>query len=274
MRPNILKQIISYIGLSILAIIGFVPVFLGGLTAFKPKALWVTSPPVWIFTPTLENFRFMLFDEGRIVNLRNSVIISVSAVSIALIVGIPAAYAFARFRFRGSKGLMSWLISLRMIPPVVIAIPFYIFVYQVGLRNTHIGLILAYMSFLIPLTIWIMRGYFVDIPSAMEESAMVDGLSRLGALRRVVFPVVLPGILATGLLVFIFAWSEYLLAVMLSSRETSTLPVAAATYVGLAEVAWGQVFAINLIIMLPIIVLALILQRQLLRGLTFGLINS
>lgn len=274
MRPNILKQIISYIGLSILAIIGFVPIFLGGLTAFKPKALWVTSPPVWIFTPTLENFRFMLFDEGRIVNLRNSVIISVSAVSIALIVGIPAAYAFARFRFRGSKGLMSWLISLRMIPPVVIAIPFYIFVYQVGLRNTHIGLILAYMSFLIPLTIWIMRGYFVDIPSAMEESAMVDGLSRLGALRRVVFPVVLPGILATGLLVFIFAWSEYLLAVMLSSRETSTLPVAAATYVGLAEVAWGQVFAINLIIMLPIIVLALILQRQLLRGLTFGLINS
>jgi len=273
-RPNILKQIISYIGLSILAIIGFVPIFLGGLTAFKPKALWVTSPPVWIFTPTLENFRFMLFDEGRIVNLRNSVIISVSAVSIALIVGIPAAYAFARFRFRGSKGLMSWLISLRMIPPVVIAIPFYIFVYQVGLRNTHIGLILAYMSFLIPLTIWIMRGYFVDIPSAMEESAMVDGLSRLGALRRVVFPVVLPGILATGLLVFIFAWSEYLLAVMLSSRETSTLPVAAATYVGLAEVAWGQVFAINLIIMLPIIVLALILQRQLLRGLTFGLINS
>ena len=273
MKTNWWKQIISYFILTLLAIIGLLPILLGALTAFKPKALWVASPPVWIFTPTFENFRYMLFEEGRIINLKNSLIISISAVTIALMVGIPAAYAFARFRFSGSKALMSWFISLRMIPPVVIAIPFYAFVFQVGLRNTYTGLILAYMSFLIPLTIWIMRGYFIDIPRAMEESAMVDGLSRLGALRRVVLPVVYPGILATGLLVFIFAWSEYLLSVMLSSRETATLPVAAATYVGLAEVAWGQVFAINLIIMLPIIVLALILQRQLLRGLTFGMID-
>jgi multiple sugar transport system permease protein len=273
MRPNRLKEIISYLLLIILTIITLAPIVLGALTAFKPKALWVKSPPVWIFKPTLENFRYMLIDEGRAQNLKSSLIVSISSVSIALLVGIPAAYAFARFRFRGARGLMSWLISLRMIPPVVIGIPFYAIVYQVGLRNTYTGLILAYLSFLIVLTIWIMRGYFVDITAAMEESAMVDGLSRLGALRRVVLPVVLPGILATGLLVFIFAWSEYLLAVMLSSRETATLPVAAATYVGLAEVAWGQVFAINLIIMVPIIILALVLQRQLLRGLTFGLVN-
>ena len=102
---------------------------------------------------------------------------------------------------------------------------------------------------------------------------MVDGCGRLEALRRVVLPVVAPGIMATGLLVFIFAWSEYLLAVMLSSRETATLPIAAATYVGLAEVAWGNVFAINLVIMAPVMILALVLQRQLLRGLTFGLVE-
>jgi multiple sugar transport system permease protein len=205
--------------------------------------------------------------------LINSLIISFGSVTLALIVGVPAAYAFARFRFRGSQGLLSWLISLRMIPPVVVGLPFYVMFFQLGLRNTHIGLILAYLSFLIPLVIWIMRGYFADLPRAMEESAMVDGCGRLEALRRVVLPVVAPGIMATGLLVFIFAWSEYLLAVMLSSRETATLPVAAATYIGLAEVAWGNVFAINLVIMLPILVLALVLQRQLLRGLTFGLVE-
>ena len=150
MKTNWWKQIISYFILTLLAIIGLLPILLGALTAFKPKALWVKSPPVWIFTPTFENFRYMLFEEGRIINLKNSLIISISAVSIALIVGIPAAYAFARFRFSGSKALMSWFISLRMIPPVVIAIPFYAFVFQVGLRNTYTGLILAYMSFLIP----------------------------------------------------------------------------------------------------------------------------
>jgi len=272
-KPNYPRLVLSYFLLTVLAIIALVPIILGALTAFKPKLIWVARPPVWMFTPTLENFRYILLSEGHLQNLISSLIVSIGSVSIALMAGIPAAYAFARFKFRGSQGLMTWLISLRMIPPVVVGIPFYVVFYQIGLRNTHTGLILAYLSFLIPLVIWIMRGYFVDLPSAMEESAMVDGCGRLEALRRVVLPVVAPGIMATGLLVFIFAWSEYMLAVMLSGRETETLPVAAAKYVGLAEVAWGNVFAINLVIMIPIIILALLLQRQLLRGLTFGLLQ-
>jgi ABC-type glycerol-3-phosphate transport system permease component len=273
MRTNWVKSTLAYLFLTVLAVLALLPIVLSALTAFKPKVIWVASPPVWIFTPTLENFKFILLSEGHLQNLISSLIISIGTVSIALLVGVPAAYAFARFRFTASQFLLSWLISLRMIPPVVVGIPFYALFYRAGLRNTHLGLILAYLSFSIPLAIWIMRGYFADLPSALEESAMVDGCGRLEALRRVVLPVVAPGIMATGLLVFIFAWSEYLLAVMLSSRETATLPIAAATYVGLAEVAWGNVFAINLVIMVPVMILALVLQHQLLRGLTFGLIE-
>lgn len=273
MRVSYLRSAIAYVILTVLSVLALLPIVLGGLTAFKPKIIWVASPPVWNFTPTLENFGFILLSEGHLQNLINSLIISLGSVTVALVVGIPAAYAFARFNFGGSKALLSWLISLRMVPPVVVGIPFYAMFYLLGLRNTHLGLIIAYLSFSIPLVIWIMRGFFADLPSAMEESAMVDGCGRLEALRRVVLPVVAPGIMSTGLLVFIFTWSEYLLAVMLSSRETATLPVAAATYVGLAEVAWGNVFAINLVIMVPVMILALILQRQLLRGLTFGLIE-
>jgi ABC-type glycerol-3-phosphate transport system permease component len=273
MKTNPVKSVLAYLILTVLAVLALLPIVLSALTAFKPKIIWVARPPVWIFTPTLENFEFILLSEGHLQNLINSLIISIGTVTVSLLVGVPAAYAFARFRFTASQFLLSWLISLRMIPPVVVGIPFYAMFYWAGLRNTHLGLILAYLSFSIPLAIWIMRGYFADLPSAMEESAMVDGCGRLEALRRVVLPVVAPGIMATGLLVFIFAWSEYLLAVMLSSRETATLPIAAATYVGLAEVAWGNVFAINLVIMVPVMILALVLQRQLLRGLTFGLVE-
>jgi multiple sugar transport system permease protein len=264
---------LAYIILTMLAVIALVPITLGAITAFKPKLIWVASPPVWRFTPTLENLEYVLVSEGHLQNLISSLIVSTGAVTIALLVGIPAAYAFARFRFRGSQALLSWLISLRMVPPVVVGLPFYALFYRFGLRNTYHGLILVYLSFCIPLVIWIMRGYFAELPNAMEESAMVDGCSRLEALRWVVLPVVVPGVVATGLLVFIFAWSEYLLAVMLAGRETSTLPVAAASYVGLAWIEWGNLFAVNLVIMVPVIILALLLQSQLVRGLTFGLVE-
>jgi multiple sugar transport system permease protein len=273
MRTSFVGQAVTYLIFFILGILVLVPLIAGVLTAFKPQIIWVSSPPEWTFTPTLENFEFVLIQRQNLLHLRNSLIISIGSVSIALILGVPAAYALARFRFRGSKGLLQWLISLRMIPPIVVALPFYLLFQTFDLRNTHIGMMLAYLTFLIPLVIWMMRGYFADIPSAMEECAMVEGYSRLGALRKVVLPVVLPGIIATALLNFIFAWNEYFLALILGGRDTSTLPVAAATYVGRARVEWGNLFAINLIIMTPVIILTLILRRQLVKGLSLGAVD-
>lgn len=273
MQPSFRQRLVAYVIFIGLGIMVLVPLVAGALTAFKPQIIWVSSPPTWVFTPTLENFEFVLFQRNNLLHLRNSLIIATGSVTIALVLGIPAAYALARFRFRGSKGLLQWLISLRMIPPIVVALPFYVLFQTFDLRNTHIGMMLAYLTFLIPLVIWMMRGYFVEIPSAMEECAMVEGYSRLGALRKVVLPVVLPGIIATALLNFIFAWNEYFLALILGGRDTSTLPVTAATYVGRARVEWGNLFAINLIIMTPVIILTLILRRQLVKGLSLGAVD-
>lgn len=272
-RTSLGERLIIYGIFIIMALLVLIPLTASILTAFKPQIIWVSSPPTWTFTPTLENFRFVLIQRQNTLHLRNSLIIASGSVAIAMLVGVPAAYALARFRFRGSKALLQWLISLRMIPPIVVALPFYMLFRTFDLRNTHIGMILAYLTFLIPLVIWMMRGYFVEIPSAMEECAMVEGHSRLGALRKVVLPVALPGMVATALLNFIFAWNEYFLALILAGRNTSTLPVAAATYVGRARVEWGNLFAINLIIMIPVIVLTLVLRRQLVKGLSLGTVD-
>ncbi len=273
------ERVFAYVILITMTVLVLIPVVAGSLTAFKPQIIWISSPPIWLFEPTLENFEFVLITRQNWRHLRNSLIISIGSVVIALVLGVPAAYGFARFRFRGSRGLMQWLISLRMIPPIVVGLPFYaMFLFleratNIGLRDTHFGLILTYQTFLLPLVIWMMRGYFAELPAAMEESAMVDGYTRIGALVRVVLPVVWPGIVATALLNFIFAWNEFFLALILSGNNTSTLPMAAGTYVVRARVEWGNLFAVNLIIMMPVIVLTIILRQQLVKGLTFGILE-
>lgn len=273
------ERLVAYVILITMAVIVMVPVIAGSVTAFKPQIIWVSSPPVWVFQPTLENFEFVLFTRQNWQHLRNSLVVSSGSVIVALLLGVPAAYAFARFRFRSSKALMQWLISLRMIPPIVVGLPFYAMflflenTFNIGLRDTYIGLIVTYQTFLLPLVIWMMRGYFAELPAAMEESAMVEGYTRLGALVRVVLPVVFPGIVATALLNFIFAWNEFFLALILAGKNTSTLPMAAGTYIVRTRVEWGNLFAVNLIIMLPVIALTIVLRRQLVKGLTFGIIE-
>jgi len=273
MKPNYFRMAVAYFVLTILALLVLIPIAAGALTAFKPSGIWVSSPPVWIFKPTLDNFKTILIERTQYMQLRNSLIISSGAVLVSLILGVPAAYALARFKFKGSSQLLGWLISLRMIPPIVVALPAFVLFRNVKLTDTHVGLILMYLTFSIPLVIWIMRGYFFELSPAIEECAMVFGCNRINALRRVVLPLVIPGIVATALLVFIFCWNEYLMALILSGRDTQTLPVAAATYVTRVEVEWGNLFAMNLIIMTPIVILAAIFQRQLVRGLTFGMIE-
>ncbi len=273
MRQNILRMTISYVILILLSLSILIPLGAGAITAFKPEGLWVSTPPVWIFKPTLANFKTILIERGQYKNLINSLIIASGSVVIALLVGMPAAYALARFKFKGSSQLLSWLISLRMIPPIVVVLPVYIIFSRLGLMNKHLGLILMNLTFSIPLAIWIMRGYFFDIPAAMEECAMVFGCNRLQALQKVVLPFVLPGIVATTMLIFIFCWNEYIMALILSGKDTQTLTVAAATYITRVRVEWGLLFSMNLIIMTPIIILSAVFQKQLVRGLTFGMIE-
>ena len=247
-----------------------IPILAGFVTAFKPGLIQIASPPVWLFQPTLDNFERVLFAKKGLLNLRNSIIVTVLSIGVSLLVGVPAAYSLARLRMRGRQQLLGWIISLRMIPPVVVALPFFVLIDRMKLYDSYIGLSLTYLSFSIPMIIWIMRGYFARTP-LLEESAMVDGCSRLQAVVRVLLPVVMPGLAATALLVAMVAWNEYLLALILTGRNTATLPIAAVTYVTRVRVEWGELFAMNLIIAAPVLLLAATLRHHLVRGLTFGL---
>ena len=199
---------------------------------------------------------------------------------IALVLGVPAAYGFARFRFRGSRGLMQWLISLRMIPPIVVGLPFYaMFLFleratNIGLRDTHIGLILTYQTFLLPLVIWMMRGYFAELPAAMEESAMVDGYTRLGALDARGAAGGLARHRGHGAAQFHLRLERVLPGIdFWRVIKPAHYRWRLGTYVVRARVEWGNLFAVNLIIMMPVIVLTIILRQQLVKGLTFGILE-
>ncbi len=264
---------LAYLVIILVSGVTLVPIIAGFITAFKSGTIEIASPPVWIFVPTLDNFREILVDKGNLYNLLNSVVVTTLSVSVSLLVGVPAAYALGRFRMRGRRNLLSWIISLRMIPPVVVALPFFVLFQTFGLYDSYLSLSLAYLSFCIPMVIWILRGYFAEIPSQIEDSAMVDGCDRLDALRRVLLPVMLPGIVATALLVVMIAWNEYLLALILTGGNVQTMPVAAARYITRVRVEWGQLFAANMLIAVPVLVLAFTLQKQLVRGLTFGMIE-
>ncbi|MCL5985486.1 MAG: carbohydrate ABC transporter permease [Actinobacteria bacterium] len=271
---RVLSQTVIYLILSLLTLLALVPILAGFITAFKPQSVAVAAPPVWVFQPTIENFRVVLVERANARNLLNSVILSSSAVFISLLVGFPAAYALSRFRIRGSKGLLSWIISLRMIPPVVVALPFFIILRSVKMIDTYHGLILVYLSIGIPLVIWMMRGYLVSVPRDVEDSAMVDGCNRLQALWRVVLPMVKTGIIATGLLTLIFIWNDYLMALILTGGTTRTMPVAAAAYITRTNIRWGELFAAEMLIALPVIIIVVILRKHLVRGFTFGMIGG
>lgn len=268
------SQTVIYIILSLLALLAIIPIIASFITAFKPPVVAVAAPPVWVFQPTIENFRVVLFERDNIQNLLNSAIITFSAVFISLLVGFPAAYALSRFRMKGSKGLMSWIISLRMIPPVVVALPFFVILRTTRMIDTYYGLIIVYLTIGIPLVIWMMRGYLLNVPRAVEESAMVDGCNRLQALWRIIIPMVKTSIIATGLLSFIFMWNDYLMALILTGVNTRTMPVAAAAYITRTNIRWGELFAAEMLIAIPVIIIVIVLRKHLVRGFTFGMIGG
>ena len=272
-KTSYIKIILIYLILIVASSFFILPMLAAFVTAFKPGPIQMSSPPIWIFEPTILNFEKVLFGKGGIYNLINSLIVTFFAVTISMCIGVPAAYSLARLEMRGRKQLLAWIISLRMIPPVVVALPFFVIITKTGLYDTYIGLIITYLTFSIPMVIWIMRGYFSKTPK-LEEAAMIDGCSRLQALRKVLLPVAMPGLAATSLLVAMVAWNEYMLALILTGRNTATLPIATLRYVTRIRVEWGELFAMNLIIAVPVLLIAIIIRKHLVSGLTFGLVEQ
>lgn len=253
------------------------------LTSLKGSADVISAPPKFIFQPTMDNYAALFFGnhQGGPSTTRpdfplffvNSVIISTGAVVLSVLASIPAAYALARFSFPLKNSLGFIFMSFRFVPFLAFVIPLYLLYQRVGLYNTHIGLILAYQLITLPFTIWMLRSFFMEVPLEIQEAAQIDGCSWVGILTRVILPLSMPGIAVTVILGFMFCWNAFNYPLMLAGRETFPVTVGAIQFISYDQVLWGQMAAATIVSALPQLVLSLMVQKYIVRGLTMGAVR-
>jgi len=242
------------------------------LTAFKTGDEFLKSPPVWI--PRHPSFLYFknVIESGGLKALRNSLVISTSATLLSLLIGSLAAYGLARYKV-GGDNLPFFILSQRFMPPVAVIFPFLLVFKTLKWMDTHQALIVIYLTFNLPYAVWMMRGFFMEIPIEIEESALVDGCSPFGTFWRIALPLVAPGLVATGVFCFIFSWAEFFFAVCLTRVNAVTLSVHLPNFFGKYTVFWGEIGATSIMAMLPLFLLSFVVQRYLVRGLTLGAVK-
>lgn len=256
------------------------PIYWVVSSSFKFPAELVHNPPIWIpENPTLRHYDTIMEEKGRVA-FKNSVIIGLSATVLSLAIGSLAAYSLTRYR-TGGRHLAFWILSQRMMPPIVLVIPYFLLLTNLGknvnerLGVDHYGpLIALYTMASLPFVIWMMRSYFLGVPAEIEESALVDGSTRWSVLWRITLPLTLPGLIATATFAFIFSWTEFLFAVSFTRTEAVTMPVVIAGLTGSQGSNWGQGAALACVATAPIFVLGMFVQRHFVRGLTLGAVRG
>ncbi len=249
------------------------PVYWMFLTSFKSATEINSAVPSFVFTPTTDNYRdlFTQFDFGRV--LTNSLVITLTSCLVVVVIAVLAAYALARMKVPGEKHIALWILSLRFLPPIAVAIPFYVQWQTLHLLDTYAGLIIVYVAFNLPFAIWLLRGFLADVPVALEEAALLDGLSRLQIIWRIVVPVIMPGIASTAIFTFVFTWNEYLMALMLTAFNAVTVPVTIAKFVMPYSILWGALSSAVVIQVVPMLIIVFLLQRHIVRGMTLGAVK-
>jgi multiple sugar transport system permease protein len=276
-RYRILRAIstmLIYLVVIVAVILSLAPILYLLVTSFKAPELTFAIPPVWNFKPTLKNYTDVFVGGEFTRYFVNSLVVALSTTFIALVLGAFAAYGFARFRFRGAFWLRMSALIPQMLPPITIIVPLYILFNGLQLTDTRTGLIIAYLTFTVPLAIWMMIGFFEDVPMDLEESAMIDGCTRLEALFRVSVPIVTPGLAATAILCFLYCWNEFLYAVILTGRTARTLPVTITSFMTNKAILWGRIAASGSLVLIPVLIFALLAQRYLIQGLSRGAVKG
>ena len=316
-----LKEFLFWSVLTVFFIFSVFPLYWMLNTSFKPRADVEKTPPTFIpfvdYQPTLDNYvdvflkdragaGFLETDQEstRVVSefpkaLTNSIIITITTTILAVLMGTLAAYAFSRFQIKGQGDLLFFILSTRMLPPVVVLIPIFLMFNQPGvminsflqkipisflqtfgesiqnfsLRNSYTGITLLYITFGLPFVVWMMKGFFDEIPKEYEEAAMMDGYSRLEAIWKIVLPEALPAMLATSVFVVITAWNEFIFVLLLNRDNATTVPPFLYSILGYGQVEWGRTAATSVLFLIPIIVFTFIARNHLLRGVTFGAVR-
>lgn len=242
-------------------------------TSLKTQVLALESPPVWLFQPTLSNYVEVLTKDGVSQTLINSLIVAVSTTVLAVLLGCPAAYALARFEFRGKKDLWFWFITNRMVSPIVLALPFFLIVRNLGLLDTHLILVLIYLTFNLPIVIWICTDQFRSVPFDLNEAAMLEGASQWRIFRSICLPLAMPGVAVSAIFSFIFSWNELMYALVLTRNNAKTAPAMAVSFMEGYNLPYGKIMATSTLIVIPVVIFALIASKQLVRGLTMGAVK-
>jgi multiple sugar transport system permease protein len=227
-----------------------------------------------VFTPVLDNYRRVLTNIPFFEYVTNSLVVAIGTTVGALVLGILAGYGFARFRFRGSNAVRFLVLVTRMAPRMALVVPYYLMVQKLGLLDTYAGLLIAYVSFALPFAIWLLIGFFAEVPVEIEEAAMIDGCGRLGVLVRVVLPIVAPGLVVAAIFAFLVSWNEFLFALILGGVRAKTLPVVIAGLTTDVGPLYGDMSAAAVMVMLPNIIMTIALQRYLVKGLTLGAVKG
>jgi multiple sugar transport system permease protein len=272
MKPR--KLVVTAIAAGILVVWSF-PVLWALLTSFKTERDVLAYPPKLIFTPTLANYADVLFGSASVLpNLWSSFVVASLATALAMLIAIPAAYALARLDFPAKRGSGFYVLATQMLPPVGLIIPYYLVLQKLAMLDTYSGLVVIYLTFSLPFAVWLLVSYFEDIPREMEEAALLDRAGRLRALWHVILPQVRGGIAVTTIFVFLNAWNEFLFAVVLGGNRVRTVTVAMFNFISVEQTLWAKLAAGAVLAMAPVILLGLLAQRHIVKGLTVGAVKG
>lgn len=283
-HTSTLEKILRGTAITLVILFFMFPIFWIFLMSFQTNETILRVPPSIVFEPTLSNYTALItgkldtaagtLEISFMKNLWNSLLLSTASVAVGLVLGVPAAYAFARLKFRGSEDIAFTLLSFRFAPPLLVLLPLTIYFQQIGLADTYVGLIWVYQLIVLPLILWIVRGYFEDIPADVEYAYRIAGHSWGATFRRIALPLAGPGIAAAGLLAFIFAWNNFVFALVLASADKQPVTVGALAFVTASGIQYGQVAAGIVLSILPTFALALYAQRYLVEGLSLGAVKG
>ena len=269
-----LATILRYAFILVFAVFAVFPIYERIATSLKNEVDAFSIPPKWFFMPTFNNYQEVLFEGKFFTYFFNSIFVALTATLLSVTAGALGAYSLARFKFKGKKLVVLGTLLMRMVPPVILVVPIFLLYNQLGVTNARISLALVYVALNLPFNIWVLRTFIMEVPKELEESAQMDGCSHMMTFRRIILPLIAPGLSVASIFTFRISWNEFILSLVLTNRNTRTLPVAVSLYLTDTGTEWGKITAIATIIAIPAFIFTFTAAKSLIMGLTAGAVKG